>query len=69
MVEIRKTGLFANWLNNLRDIQAKAASLSGLNVLLQEMQVTSNLWAKVSRKCESIMVLVIVFISSNAAAS
>jgi len=27
MVEIRKTELFANWLNNLRDIQAKARVL------------------------------------------
>lgn len=27
MMEIRKTELFANWLNNLRDIQAKARVL------------------------------------------
>ena len=27
MVEIRKTGLFANWLDNLRDIKAKARVL------------------------------------------
>jgi putative addiction module killer protein len=27
MVEIRKTELFANWLDNLRDIQAKARVL------------------------------------------
>jgi len=27
MVEIRKTDLFANWLDNLRDIQAKARVL------------------------------------------
>jgi putative addiction module killer protein len=27
MVEIRKTDLFAKWLNNLRDIQAKARVL------------------------------------------
>ena len=27
MIEIRKTGLFANWLDNLRDIQAKARVL------------------------------------------
>jgi len=27
MIEIRKTGHFANWLNNLRDIQAKARVL------------------------------------------
>ncbi len=27
MVEIRKTELFANWLNNLRDIRAKARVL------------------------------------------
>lgn len=27
MIEIRKTDLFANWLDNLRDIQAKARVL------------------------------------------
>jgi len=27
MIEIRKTDLFANWLDNLRDIQAKARIL------------------------------------------
>ncbi|MBI5657155.1 MAG: type II toxin-antitoxin system RelE/ParE family toxin [Geobacter sp.] len=27
MVEIRKTGLFANWLDNLRDIRAKSRVL------------------------------------------
>jgi len=27
MVEIRKTELFANWLDNLRDIRAKARVL------------------------------------------
>ena len=27
MVEIRKTELFANWFNNLRDIRAKARVL------------------------------------------
>jgi putative component of toxin-antitoxin plasmid stabilization module len=34
MIEIRKTDLFANWLNDLRDIQAKARALP------QEMQET-----------------------------
>lgn len=27
MVEIRKTELFANWIDNLRDVQAKARVL------------------------------------------
>jgi putative addiction module killer protein len=40
MIEIRKTEHFANWLDNLRDIQAKARSLSGLSVLPLETQVT-----------------------------
>lgn len=69
MIGIRKTEYFANWLDNLRDIQAKLASLSGLSVLLRETQVTSSLLVKVFRKCESTTVPVIVFTLSNAAAS
>jgi putative addiction module killer protein len=70
MIEIRKTDLFANWLDNLRDIQAKARVLVRIERLSSgNVGDASSLLVKVFRKCESTTVLVIVFTSSNAAAS
>jgi hypothetical protein len=53
----------------LRDIQAKARVLVRIERLHRETRGTSSLLVKVSRKCESTTVPVIVFILFNAVAS
>jgi putative component of toxin-antitoxin plasmid stabilization module len=40
VIEIRKTRLFAQWLDELRDLQARARSTPGLNGLLLETRAT-----------------------------
>jgi hypothetical protein len=67
MVEIRKTEQFAKWLDNLRDIQAKARVLVRIERLPQEILETLSRLVKESRKCGSSMPPVTGSTSSNGA--
>ena len=69
MIEIRKTDLFASWLDNLRDIQAKARVLVRIERLASGNVGDVKPVGEVFRNCESTTVPVIVFTLSNAAAS
>lgn len=70
MIEIRKTELFATWLDNLRDIQAKARVLVRIERLAAgNAGDVKPVGEGVSRKCGLTTVPVIVFISFNAAAN
>ena len=69
MIEIRKTEHFANWLDNLRDIQAKARVLVRIERLASgnagdAKPVGEGVW-----KCGSTTAPVIEYILSNAAAN
>ena len=69
MVEIRKTELFAKWIDNLRDVQAKARVLVRIERLASGTQGTSSRSVKVSRKRESTTAPDTGCTSQNAAAN
>jgi hypothetical protein len=55
MIEIRKTDIFAEWLDGLRDIQGRARIQARIERLVPETLAMSSLSEKVCRSCESTM--------------
>lgn len=68
MIEIRKTEKYAQWLDGLRDIKARARIQARVERLATGKEMSSR-WAKVSRSYGSITAPVIGYISQSVDAS
>lgn len=65
MVEIRKTDVFVDWLDGLKDIRARARVLVRIERLAAGNPGDVNLFPKASQSCGSVMALDTEFISKS----